>query len=146
MSVISKLYSEALVLNSGFRGPRLEPALGKRTMKNLSLTASALAAGLLAFGTAHAAGPLKQPPMTAFYTAYYTCEDNNNFTVSYDSRSPKTATVTTSNDNKQYVLPRKPSSDGVQFAADGVKFWTDGDKVTIEAPDLQFSGCKLKAG
>ena len=113
-------------------------------MTRLCITTSALAAALFAWSSAQA-GTLKQPPMSDFNTAFYNCDNGAAFAVSYDSRAPKTATVTTSNNNRQYTLTRTPVADGVQFTGGGVRFWTDGKAVTVEGTQARYEGCKLKS-
>ncbi len=54
--------------------------------------------------------------------------------------------MTTSNDQKKYMLKRTEVADGVQFTGDNVKFWTDGKTVVVDGTQAPFRNCKLKAG
>ena len=94
--------------------------------------------------TALAATPM-QPPMNNFNFAFYTCGDRGAFQISYDSDTPKVATMTTNDNNKQYVLTRKPVADGVQFSNGAARFWTDGKKVVVEGTATRLENCKRKA-
>ena len=108
-------------------------------MRSLPLAVALSATGLIA-GPAMAA----QPPMNNFNEAFYAC-DGGAFLMSYDSNRPDTATMTTSNNNKQYMLKRAPVAQGFQFTGAGVKFWTDGEKVTVEGTEQTYANCKMKA-
>lgn len=101
-----------------------------------------LAAGLIA--TAASGAPKMQPPMNNFDFAFYTCEGGA-FQITYDSDTPTSATMTTSDNNKQYVLARKPTDDGVQFASGAARFWTDGRKVVVEGTRAHLENCKRKS-
>lgn len=112
-------------------------------MNTLPMVGAALAAGVV---WAYAAtAQAMQPPMNNFNDAFYTCENGAAFMISYDSDRPASATMTTSNDNKQYVLKRDTVSDGVQFSGDAAKFWTDGKKVRIEGAQTLLLDCQLKS-
>ena len=91
-----------------------------------------------------AAPPKLQPPMNQFDFAFYVCEGKA-FQISYDSDTPKSATLTTSDNNKQYDLTRKAVPDGVEFASGPVRFWTDGKKVVVEGTASPMQDCKMKA-
>jgi membrane-bound inhibitor of C-type lysozyme len=87
-----------------------------------------------------------QPPMNNFNDAYYTCDAGGAFLMSYDSTKPTSATMTTSNNSKRYMLKRDRVATGVQFAGDKVKFWTDGKTVTVEGTEIPLQNCAVKAG
>ena len=70
--------------------------------------------------------------------------DDGAFNVSYDSETPTTATITTSNHNRRYELERTPSDSGVQFSKGGVRFWTDGKRVVLEGVAAPMRNCKIK--
>jgi membrane-bound inhibitor of C-type lysozyme len=89
------------------------------------------------------AEPAMQPPMNDFYEAFYTCESGA-FLVSYDSETPESATLTTSDKNKKYQLKRAPAPTGVKFAGDTAKFWTDGKTVQVEGTAAPLKNCKMK--
>jgi len=112
-------------------------------MKALPMVGAVLAAGLV--GRAAMAGPAMQPPMNDFNDAFYTCEDGHAFMISYDSDRPTTATMTTSDDNKQYALKRDPVASGVQFSGDAASFWTDGKQVRVEGVNAHLRDCQRKA-
>lgn len=112
-------------------------------MKALPRVAALLAAGAMA--TPATAGPAVQPPMNQFNDAYYTCDDAA-FLVSYDSTTPQSATLTTSNNNRTFVLKRTQVSPGVEFSDGRSKFWTDGANVTLVGTVTTYRDCKLKAG
>jgi membrane-bound inhibitor of C-type lysozyme len=99
----------------------------------------------MAATSATAAARSMQPPMNDFDFAFYTCDGAGAFQVSYDSETPKTATLTTNENNKRYVLNRQPSADGVQFAGGAAKFWTDGRKVVVEGAARPLQNCRRKA-
>ena len=63
-----------------------------------------------------------QPPMDNFNNAFYTCDNNGAFLISYDSNKPQTATMTTSDNQTRYMLKRVPVAMGVQFSAGAVTF------------------------
>jgi membrane-bound inhibitor of C-type lysozyme len=108
-------------------------------MRALSVSAAVFAAGLIAAPAM--AQQTMQLPMNDFYEAFYTCE-NGAFLVSYDSDMPTTATLTSSPNNKHFVLKRSPSATGAQFSNGADKFWTDGRTVTLDGADLRFKNCK----
>jgi len=87
-----------------------------------------------------------QPPMNDFNQAFYICQNNSAFIVSYDSADPQTATLTTSNNNRSFALKRTPAPTGVQFSADAVKFWTDGKTVQLQGTAAHYQDCKIKTG
>jgi hypothetical protein len=109
----------------------------------LYIVTMALLAGPAAHAARPPAGP--QPPMNQFDFAFYTCDNQGSFQISYDSETPKTATLTSNQHNKQYALVRKPGADGIQFAGDGAKFWTDGKKVVVEGTAARLENCKRQA-
>ena len=105
----------------------------------LSITVLALVAGSGAWA-ARPPGP--QPPMNQFDFAFYTCDNQGSFQISYDSETPKSATLTTNEHNKQFVLDRKPSAAGFEFSKGGARFWTDGRKVVVEGAGARLENCK----
>ena len=109
--------------------------------ERLYLIGAALAA--CAAGPATAASPV-QPPMNSFNSAFYTCDDNGAFMVSYDSEKPEHAAVTTN--QTRYKLKRDTVTEGVQFSDGAVKFWTDGKTVVMDGTQVPFRNCKMKAG
>ena len=113
-------------------------------MKALSVLGAALVATLIA--SAAMADPPAQPPMNDFYEAFYLCDSNTAFMVSYDSDTPTGATLTTSTHNRAYELKRTASASGFQFQGAAAKFWTDGKAVTVSGTDTRLEGCKLKKG
>ena len=113
-------------------------------MKALSVVGVALVAGLVAAPTMAASS--MQPPMNEFNEAFYTCDNGGAFLISYDSDKPESATMTTSNNNKKYILKRMPVATGVQFSGDAAKFWTDGKIVTVDGTESSFMNCKVKSG
>ena len=110
------------------------------------------AAGLpgLALGVALAgpafAQPPAQPPMNAFYQAFYRCDGGEAFMMSYDSEQPATAQMVTNADNRHYDLKRAEAADGIRFTGGPAKFWTDGKSVTVEGTKAAYHNCKMKAG
>ncbi len=102
----------------------------------------AASAGLA--GSTAVAAPATQPPMGQFNGAYYTCDQGQAFAVSYDSSNPKTATVTTSNNNKRYQLKRVAGSAGDEFSNGAVDVSLSGDTAQVRGTALTLSGCKLK--
>jgi len=110
-------------------------------MHALSVIAAVIAVS--AISAPARAEPAKQPPMNDFYEAFYTCESGA-FLVSYDSDTPESATLTTSDKNKKFVLKRTPAPTGFQFTGGAAKFWTDGKTVTVEGAALPFRNCKMK--
>ena len=102
------------------------------------------AVGCLVSASALAAPPA-QPPMNAFYSAFYLCADGGAFAVSYDSETPTTATITTNDHNKEYVLKRTPDANGVQFSNGGVRFRADGRSAVLEGARQPLKDCKLKS-
>lgn len=101
-----------------------------------------LAASLIA--TAASGAPKMQPPMNSFDFAYYNCTGGA-FQIAYDSATPTSATMTTSDGNRRFELARKPTSEGVQFANGAVRFWTDGKTVVVQGTAAQLQDCKLQA-
>ncbi len=85
-----------------------------------------------------------QPPMNNFNSAFYRCDNNGAFNISYDDKRPKTAQMTTSNNSKTYDLKRASSADGAAFADGTVKFWTDGKTVKVEGTEVSLENCKLQ--
>jgi len=90
------------------------------------------------------ADPPVQPPMNTFDFAFYDCADGSAFQITYDSETPKTATMTTNVDNKQYVLTRMDAPSGVAFSSGATKFWTDGKAVAVQGTSKPLKNCKLK--
>ncbi|MGH3426590.1 MAG: MliC family protein [Mycobacteriales bacterium] len=90
------------------------------------------------------ADPPAQPPMNTFDFAFYDCAAGGAFQVTYDSDTPKTATMTTNDDNKQYVLTRIDVANGVAFSSGPTKFWTDGKSVAVEGTSKPLKNCKMK--
>jgi membrane-bound inhibitor of C-type lysozyme len=84
-----------------------------------------------------------KPPMNDFNEAFYVCEGDHNFLISYDSDTPTAATMTT-NGQKTYALKRSETANGVTFTGDGAKFWTDGKTTTVEGTAVRFQDCKRK--
>ena len=113
-------------------------------MKALTMVGGALGGCLVAASAAGA--PSMQPPMNNFNSAFYDCASGGAFLIAYDSDTPTTATMTTSDSNKQYVLTRKPAPDGVQFTNGPARFWTDGKTVVVEGTSQPLKGCKMKSG
>jgi len=111
-------------------------------MKAMFIARAALAAGLISAPAM--AAPAAQPPMNDFRQAFYNCDDNAAFLMAYDSAKPKSAIMTTSNNNKEHPLKRAQSPTGVQFNGDAVKFWTDGEQVTVEGTEVPLKNCKRK--
>ena len=110
-------------------------------MRHFAIFAAVLSAGAFAGGSAWAEAAM-QPPMNDFDEAFYVC-DGANFAVSYDSDTPTTATLTTSN-NSKYELKRTTAASGVQFGGTPVKFWTDGKTVVVQGAGGSFQNCKRK--
>jgi len=113
-------------------------------MRSLHLFGAALAA-CVAAGPATAASSI-QPPMNTFNSAFYTCDEDGAFMISYDSDKPQNASVTTSGSQKPYKLKRDTVTDGVQFSDGTVKFWTDGKTALVDGTQVPFRNCKMKAG
>ena len=113
-------------------------------MKCVSVLGVALAAGMVS--APNMAASATQPPMNDFNEAFYTCDNGGAFLISYDGTSPGAATMTTSNNNKTYMLKRASAPTGVQFTGGAVKFWTDGSTVTVEGTDQPYLNCKIKKG
>ncbi len=111
-------------------------------MKVFALVTGALLGGLTAL-PATAQAPI-QPPMNSFDFAFYNCADGAAFQITYDSETPKSATMTTNDQNKEYVLTRTDAPNGVAFANGPTKFWTDGKTVTVEGTNKPLKNCKLK--
>jgi membrane-bound inhibitor of C-type lysozyme len=99
---------------------------------------------MTASAAAAAAPRPAQPPMNNFDYAFYTCDGGASFEVTYDSETPKTATLTTNDNDKQYVLARQPVADGVQFASGPAKFWTNGQKVVVDGTARPLQDCRMK--
>lgn len=90
------------------------------------------------------ARPSYEPPMNDFNFTYYTCDNGAAFQVAYDSNEPTEATLTTSNNSKQYHLKRAPVESGAKFSDDKVTFWTDGNSVVVQGTELSFNNCTPK--
>ena len=103
-----------------------------------------LAAGLI--GSPSFAAQATQPPMDQFNNAFYNCDDNQAFLMSYDAKRPANVNMTTSPDSKKYMLKKAKSDTGVQFSDGTVTFWTDGATVTVEGTEVPLRNCKLKGG
>src|SRR3569623_531581 len=84
-----------------------------------------------------------QPPMGQFNAAYYTCDEGQAFQISYDSKSPKKATITTSNNNARYKLKRQ-SGDAAAFSDGTGSVSLTGQAATVAGTQLKLTGCKLK--
>jgi membrane-bound inhibitor of C-type lysozyme len=112
-------------------------------MTALAFVPVSLAMGCIA-AAALAATPM-QPPMNDLNFAFYTCDGPGAFQISYDSAAPKVATMTTNDNNKQYVLTRKRGADGAQFSNGAARFWTDGRTVVVEGTATRLENCKRKA-
>ncbi len=110
-------------------------------MKTWLMIGLVLAAGVIG-GPARADA---KPPMNDFNEAFYVCEGDHNFLISYDSDTPTAATLK-SNDDKTYALKRTTADNGAAFAGDGAKFWTDGKGVTVEGTATRLLACKRKGG
>ena len=82
--------------------------------------------------------------MNNFNFAFYSCADGGAFQISYDSDTPKSATMTTNDNNKAYVLNRADSQSGVTFANGGTKFWTDGKAVQVDGTSKPLKDCKMR--
>jgi len=113
-------------------------------MRIRPLVGASIAMGV--FAAPSMAAPSLQPPMNDFNQAFYICQNNTAFIVSYDAAEPETATLTTSNNNKSYALKRAPAPTGVQFSGDAVKFWTDGKTVQVQGTATHYQDCKIKSG
>jgi membrane-bound inhibitor of C-type lysozyme len=85
-----------------------------------------------------------QPPMDNFNNAFYVCDSDHTFLVSYDSDTPTSATMTTNGDKKAYTLKRDAAPSGFQFTDGTAKFWTDGSSVKVEGTPERFQNCKRK--
>ena len=85
-----------------------------------------------------------QPPMNAFDYAFYDCADGAAFQITYDSDTPKTATMTTNDAGKQYQLTRSDAPDGIVFANGDTRFWTNGKTVVVQGTSKPLKNCKLK--
>jgi membrane-bound inhibitor of C-type lysozyme len=112
-------------------------------MTALTVVPAGLALACIAGGAALAAAAM-QPPINNFNFAFYTCDGLGAFQVTYDSDAPKVATLTTNDNNKQYVLTRKRTADGAQFSAGAARFWTDGRRVVVEGTATRLENCKRK--
>lgn len=112
-------------------------------MKAVSVVPVVFAVATIA-SAAFAASP-PEPPMNNFESAYYTCDGGGSFQVEYDSGTPKSAKMTTSDQDKQYDLTRKTVSEGVKFSNSAVNFWTDGKKVLVGGTSIPLKDCTLKA-
>lgn len=110
---------------------------------NILICAGAALVALAAATPAKAEAAI-QPPMNTFNQAFYTC-DGGAFTISYDSETPTSAKLTTSNSH-EYELNRAASPTGVQFSNDRVSFWTDRKSVKVQGTQLKLLNCKTNAG
>ena len=112
-------------------------------MTALKVVPASLAIGCIAAGSMAAA--TIQPPMNDFNFAFYTCDGQGAFQISYDSDAPKVAKMTTNQNNKQYVLTRKRAAGGAQFSDGVARFWTDGKRVVVEGTATRLDNCKRNA-
>lgn len=112
-------------------------------MKALPMVGGAL--GWCLISTFVIAAASMQPPMNNLNFAFYNCANGGAFQISYDSDTPTTATMTSNDQNKQYVLTRTPSANGVQFSNGAAKFWTNGKTVVVEGTRQPLNDCKMKA-
>jgi len=87
-----------------------------------------------------------QPPMNDFNQAFYICQNNTAFMVTYDSDTPQTATLTISANNKTYTLTRLPAATGAQFSVGAIKLSTDGKAAQLEGTAAHFQNCRIKGG
>jgi len=111
-------------------------------MSALLKVCAAAAVGLTG-GPALAQQPTSmQPPMNAFYQAFYRCDGGEAFMMSYDSEQPATAEMVTNSDRRTYQLKRTEAPKGVQFAGGAAKFWTDGKSVVAESAKAALKNCK----
>ena len=85
-----------------------------------------------------------QPPMGQFDGAFYTCDQSQAFQVSYDSKTPKAVTLTTSNNNRQYHLKRVAGAGGAQFSDGAVNVSVSGDGANVQGTEIKLTDCKLK--
>lgn len=85
-----------------------------------------------------------QLPMDNFRNAFYTCDDGGAFLVSYDTRQPKEAIITTSTNPKKHQLKRTTVAEGAKFSGETISFWTDGKTVVVEGTEAPMRNCKLK--
>jgi membrane-bound inhibitor of C-type lysozyme len=95
-------------------------------------------------GSFAAAESSMQPPMNSFNYAYYNCDNGGAFLISYNGPAPTKATMTTSNDNKSYVLKRTPVDKGVKFSGAVASFWTDDMTVVVNGTQKPILNCKIK--
>jgi membrane-bound inhibitor of C-type lysozyme len=98
-----------------------------------------------AFAATPSLGASSQPPMDQFNNAFYNCDNNGAFLMSYDSSKPKTAAMTTSNNSKRYEMKRTDAPTGVKFSSGDTSFWTDGTTVTVEGTEVPLQNCKIKS-
>ena len=107
------------------------------------LKTPALAVMILAgLGAATSAAAATESPMSDFNSAFYTCDEGAAFSVTYDGKRPKTAELTTSNNNKHYALKRTSAKDAPTFAGNGVTFTVRGDTAEVTGTDLSLQNCK----
>jgi membrane-bound inhibitor of C-type lysozyme len=118
--------------------------LSRHSIPHLAVIVGAVVAADLALAGAASAEQPAQPPMNSFDFAYYACTGGA-FQIAYDSETPTSATMTTSDDNRRIELARKPTSEGVQFSNGAVRFWTDGKTVVVQGTVAQLQNCKLQA-
>jgi hypothetical protein len=85
-----------------------------------------------------------QPPMGQFLGAYYTCDQGGSFEISYDSKSPKVATITTSNNDHRYQLKRVAGATGPQFSNGTVNVSVSADGAQVQGTTVSLTDCKLK--
>jgi membrane-bound inhibitor of C-type lysozyme len=107
----------------------------------------AVAAGWLSSAAASAApapAASTQPPMGQFLGAYYTCDQGQAFEISYDSATPKGATVTTSNNDARYMLKRVAGAAGPQFSNGPVSISVTGNDARVQGTAIKLTDCKLK--
>ena len=111
-------------------------------MRRFAMISAGLATCLV-WSDAMAAKPTT-PPMDDFNNAFYTCDNEGAFLISYDSDKPSSATLTTSNNSKRYELKKTAVATGTEFSGGNVKFWTDGDTVTVVGTEVALQNCKRK--
>jgi hypothetical protein len=109
-------------------------------MKGVALVLLMSAGGVLSPVIAAAAA---QPPMGQFDGAYYTCDDGQAFQIAYDSKTPKAATLTTSNNNARYALKRQ-AGEAAAFSNGPVSVSLTDETATVAGTQLKLTGCKLK--
>jgi membrane-bound inhibitor of C-type lysozyme len=100
-------------------------------------------AGLLSSALAASAATV-QPPMGDFDAAYYSCDQGQGFQISYDSKSPASATVTTSDNNARHQLKRVSAASGPEFSDGTVTVSVTSQGAQVKGTQVALTGCKLK--